>query len=56
MSTSDGVYLTQRQEPTMALIEPTLKGDLIELTAPGMEPITFPAFPEQNEKNVSKVT
>lgn len=56
VSTSDGVYLTQRQEPTMALIEPMLNGDRIMLRAPGMDPISFPANPTATEKNVSKVT
>ena len=56
MSTANGVYLTQRQEPTMALITPTIIGDQIQLSAPGMTPITFPVDPPVTESNKSKVT
>ncbi|XP_005109547.1 mitochondrial amidoxime-reducing component 1 [Aplysia californica] len=56
VSTADGVYLTQRQVPTMALIEPVLNGDRIMLMAPGMDPISFPADPPVTDSNISKVT
>ncbi|CAG5121383.1 unnamed protein product [Candidula unifasciata] len=55
VTTADGIYLTMRQEPTMALIEPVLKGDQIQLTAPGMEPVSFPVNPDITNNNVSKV-
>ena len=34
----DGAFLTQRQEPTMALIQPVLTDDGLTLSAPGMAP------------------
>ncbi|XP_005104806.1 mitochondrial amidoxime-reducing component 1 [Aplysia californica] len=56
VSTADGVYLTQRQVPKMALIEPVLDGDNIMLKAPGMEPISLQADPPVTDSNISKVT
>jgi uncharacterized protein YcbX len=38
----DGVYLTQREHPRMALITPTLKADTLELRAPGMLRLEIP--------------
>jgi uncharacterized protein YcbX len=55
VATANGVYLTMRQEPTMALIEPVVKGDQIELNAPGMEPVCFPLNPDVTINNISKV-
>lgn len=55
VTNADGVYLTMRQMPTMALIEPVLQGDEIQLRAPGMEPISFPVNPDITNNNVSKV-
>ena len=34
----DGTFITQRQEPTMALIQPELTDDGLTLSAPGMAP------------------
>lgn len=56
VSTADGIYLTMRQEPTMALIEPILNGDELQLMAPGMEPISIPLCPDATNNNVSKIT
>lgn len=56
VATANGVYLTQRQEPTMALITPNIIGDQIQLTAPGMEPIFIPVDPPVTESSKSKVT
>lgn len=38
----DGVYLTQREHPRMALITPTLKANTLELRAPGMLRLEIP--------------
>lgn len=38
----DGEYLTQRQFPRMALLEPNLTGDLLTIGAPGMERLSVP--------------
>ncbi|KAK7493476.1 hypothetical protein BaRGS_00015376 [Batillaria attramentaria] len=56
VATANGVYLTQRQEPTMALITVEVKGDIIVLNAPGMEPITLPVNPTITQDRLSKVT
>lgn len=55
VATADGIYLTMRQEPTMALIEPILNGDELQLMAPGMEPISIPLCPDVTNNNVSKI-
>jgi len=39
---SDGHFLTQREYPKMALVEPTLSEDLVTLRAPGMTPLDLP--------------
>ena len=39
-----GRFVTQRQTPSMALIETTLTDDALELRAPGMEPLTVSRF------------
>lgn len=39
---SHGVGLTQREHPRMALIKPALKGDTLELQAPGMLRLEIP--------------
>lgn len=35
----DGVFLSQRRLPRMALIEPRVRGEGLEVAAPGMEPL-----------------
>ncbi|MHA4869193.1 MOSC domain-containing protein [Duganella sp. PWIR1] len=39
---SNGICLTQREHPRMALIRPSLKGDTLELQAPGMLRLEIP--------------
>lgn len=39
---SNGICLTQREHPRMALIKPSLKGDTLELQAPGMLRLEIP--------------
>ncbi|XP_076442093.1 mitochondrial amidoxime-reducing component 1-like [Babylonia areolata] len=56
VATPDGVYLTQRQEPTMALIRVQVKGQDMQLDAPGMESITVPINPTVTKEMLSKVT
>lgn len=44
---AQGVSLTQREYPNMALIKPQLKTDTLELHAPGMPPLAIPlALPD----------
>ncbi|HEX2494513.1 MAG TPA: MOSC domain-containing protein, partial [Steroidobacter sp.] len=38
----DGRFITQREEPRLALIEPTLMTDGLQLRAPGAEPLLTP--------------
>ncbi|KAK6181651.1 hypothetical protein SNE40_009466 [Patella caerulea] len=56
VSTSNGVYLTQRQEPKMALIKTSLHGDMMHLDAPGMRTCRIPIKPKLNKSQLSKVT
>ena len=56
VATADGVYLTQRQEPKMALISVQVKGDTIQLDAPDMESITLPSNPPVTSDKLSRVT
>jgi uncharacterized protein YcbX len=39
---SDGRFLSQRDHPKMALITPSIKGETLELRAPGMLPLAIP--------------
>lgn len=39
---ADGNFLTQREHPRMALIVPRIKGDMLELRAPGMLRLEIP--------------
>ncbi|MGO4380139.1 MOSC domain-containing protein [Pseudoduganella sp. RAF53_2] len=39
---TDGVALTQREHPRMALIKPKLKSDVLEISAPGMLRLEIP--------------
>jgi hypothetical protein len=52
---SDMKFVTQRELPKMALIQPVIKGDVLELTAPNMPKFTFP-LAGINHDNKSKVT
>jgi len=40
--TQEGLFLTQREYPRMALIQPRIDGDVLELSAPGMPPLRLP--------------
>lgn len=51
-----GMYLTQRQVPSMALIEPSIHGDIMHLNAPGMSTLKVPMNPEVTPTMVKKVT
>jgi uncharacterized protein len=42
---ASGEYLTQRTCPNMACVKPRLGGDFLELSAPGMTPISMPLIP-----------
>jgi uncharacterized protein YcbX len=52
---SDMKFVTQRELPKMALIQPVIKSDVIELTAPNMPKFTLP-LAGINHDNTSKVT
>ncbi|ESO82966.1 hypothetical protein LOTGIDRAFT_134202 [Lottia gigantea] len=52
----DGTWLTQRQEPKMALIKTSLHGDTMHLDAPGMETIQLQINPALMKSNISKIT
>ena len=40
--TREGLFLTQREYPRMALVRPRINGDAVEVTAPGMSPLHLP--------------
>ena len=40
--TREGLFLTQREFPRMALIQPRIYGDVLEVSAPGMPPLRLP--------------
>ncbi len=40
--TREGLFLTQREYPRMALVTPRIDGDTIEVAAPGMLPLRLP--------------
>jgi hypothetical protein len=42
----DNTFLTQRQHPQMALIQPEFRGDQLALKAPGMPPFMLPLEPD----------
>lgn len=51
----NGRFLSQRQEPTMALISVKVMGTEIELSAPGMVPLTLSSNIQKTRYNLSKV-
>lgn len=56
VAASNGVYVTQRQIPRMALISTSLNGDTMLLDAPGMPTLNIPVNPKQGPKTwVSKI-
>lgn len=52
--TREGLFLTQREYPRMALVTPRIVGDAVEVTAPGMPPLRLPLAhdPAANNLNV----
>jgi len=53
---ADGHFLSQRQFPRMALIVPRIKGDTLELRAPGMLPLEIPlGLPHPDEETTCEV-
>ncbi|XP_060079587.1 mitochondrial amidoxime-reducing component 1-like [Ylistrum balloti] len=56
VAASNGVYVTQRQIPKMALISTSLQEDNMLLDAPGMPTLNIPINPKQGPKTwVSKI-
>ena len=57
MATRDnGRFLSQRQEPTMALISLKITGSDVELSAPGMLPLKLSTDIQKTSFNFSNVT
>src|SRR5262245_56597951 len=42
----DGVFMSQRTQPRLALVVPELVDDTLTLSAPGMQPLRIPVKPE----------
>lgn len=51
----EGRFMTQRQWPAMALIRTALDGDVLRLTAPGMEPLEVPLDGSELAESVEQV-
>ncbi|XP_064603897.1 mitochondrial amidoxime-reducing component 1-like [Liolophura sinensis] len=51
---ADHVYITQRQEPSMALIVPSIHGDMLHLDAPGMQTLKVPKHLPVLDSNLTK--
>lgn len=51
--TRDGLFLTQREYPRMALVTPRIDGDAVEVTAPGMPPLRLPLAHDPAANNVT---
>ena len=49
----DGRFITQREEPRLALIEPSLDATHLRLEAPGMQPLEVPANLQSNPVEVT---
>lgn len=53
---ADGEMLTQREFPKMALIEPRIRGDMLELRAPGMLRLDIPLdLPHPDDERLMRV-
>lgn len=53
---TDGEMLTQREFPKMALIVPSIKGDVLEVRAPGMLRLTIPLdLPHPDDERLLRV-
>lgn len=48
----DGKFVTQREQPKLALITPSLTGTSLRLDAPGLEPLEVPASLDSNPVEV----
>ena len=46
---AEGIFVTQRSHPPMAVIQPALSADALTLTAPGFSPLTIPLQAERGE-------
>ena len=53
IDTATGVFLTQREFPRMALIQPQLTGDQLRVDAPGMTPLTATVAKEGPERQIT---
>ena len=42
----DGVFMSQRTQPRLALVVPEVADDILTLSAPGMQPLRLPVQPE----------
>jgi uncharacterized protein YcbX len=51
----DGEFVTQRELPRLALIEPRLTADTLELAAPDMPPLTVALAPHANDRDSLQV-
>ena len=51
--THDGLFLTQREYPRMALVQPRVDGDALEVRAPGMPPLRLPLAHDAAANNMS---
>lgn len=52
---ADGYFLTQRDYPKMALIQPRLTDDALIVTAPNMDALHIPLTPNREQKQASVV-
>jgi uncharacterized protein len=53
VTTGDGVFLTQRELPRLALIRPRLDAGTLVLTAPGMPPLAATRRPDGTRRDVA---
>lgn len=51
--TREGLFLTQREYPRMALVTPRIMGDAVEVTAPGMPPLRLPLAHDPAASNMT---
>ncbi len=51
--TREGLFLTQREYPRMALVVPRMDGDVVEVTAPGMPPLRLPLAHDSAANNIA---
>jgi uncharacterized protein YcbX len=54
-ATKDGMWITQREEPRMALIAISVHGNTIHFDAPGMTTLKLPKDPQKIQYKVKKV-